>query len=240
MIPTGKGAQHQFPLESQNWEQAKGLGNIPLSLSVPNPTPLSPSAPGSPPQTPPAPPDPAVDHLEFGNAGADLVDVGQGAAVEGPPAVGQPQLLRLQLRGHGGDTSGGLGGVQDPSNCPSQPRGTPTLRFPHRIAPHVGSVDPLDPLPAPETPSHIHRRSRAGWTRVRSGDPRAAFPEQRLSPAAPAFPLSQTGSGISPSPQGSAGIFQRAPRPRQGHPGDSSPERDSRPGEGVTAKRSGR
>lgn len=58
-------------------------------------------------------------HLEFGNAGADLVDVGQGAAVEGSPAVGQPQLLCLQL---GGDTVGGqVRGVLGTPQSPQTP-----------------------------------------------------------------------------------------------------------------------
>lgn len=55
-------------------------------------------------------------HLEVGDAAADLVDVGQRAAVVGAPAVRQPQLLRLQLGhpGRGQRGEGSQGGAEHP------------------------------------------------------------------------------------------------------------------------------
>lgn len=108
--------------------------------------------------------------------------------------MGQPQLLRLQLGGHG--VGARQGGVQAPSNCPSNTRApVPTLL-------HPGGAHWIQPLPSLENLSSTQRCSRAGRMRSQSRDPCSAFLEHRLSPAAP-FPLSQT-----VFLHGSGGIFR--------------------------------
>lgn len=114
--------------------------------------PLVPRAPRRPPSRRAA----AGAHLEVGNAAADLVDVGQRAAVVGAPAVRQPQLLRLQLgregrRGRREESRGG---------GPSAPSPAPSGGIRARSRGRDASPPPPGFPPAPQTRSGVRAAPR--------------------------------------------------------------------------------
>lgn len=142
-------------------------------------------------EPPPRTPGPAAAgaHLEVGDAAADLVDVGQRAAVVGAPAVRQPQLLRLQLgrEGRRGRREESRGGGRAPP-APHRPAGlgpaagagTPAPRrraFRQRRRPAAGSGRPRARCQPRSRPGEAEGWSRENHSGEITGNGSAALPE---------------------------------------------------------------